>query len=65
MKYDELTPEEKGVMYERLDKDLSKALIVAKEIENAKELIEAYHNKANRHNFEEIKKEKPEKERKE
>lgn len=65
VKYDELTPEEKGVMYERLDKDLSKALIVAKEIENAKELIEAYHNQANRHNFEEIKKEKPEKKKKE
>lgn len=57
-KYDSLTIEEKNVMYDYLDKDLSKALNVAKEIENAKDLIEAYHNKANRQNFEEIKKEK-------
>ena len=60
-KYDALSVEEKNVMYTQLDKDLSKALNVAKEIENAKDLIEAYHNQANRQNFEEIKKEKPKK----
>ena len=42
-------------MYESLNNDLSKALSVAKEIENAKDLIEAYHFAANRHNFEELK----------
>ena len=39
-------------MYERLNADLGKALNVAKEIENAKGLIEQYHMNANRKNFE-------------
>ena len=56
--YDELSLEDKNVMYDRLDKDLSKALNVAKEIENAKDLIEEYHNKANRKNYETIQEEK-------
>ena len=42
-------------MTERLDKDLAKALNVAKEIEAAKDLIEAYHTKANRQNYEVLK----------
>ena len=53
--YDTLTIEEKGILTERLDKDLAKALNVAKEIEAAKDLIEAYHTKANRQNYEVIK----------
>ena len=52
---------EKSVMYEGLDKDLSKALNVVKEIEYANDLIEQYHNAANKQNFEVIAKEKPEK----
>ena len=50
--YDALSPAEKSVMYERLNADLGKALGVAKEIENAKGLIEQYHMNANRKNFE-------------
>ena len=53
--YDTLTPEERGILTERLDKDLAKALNVAKEIEAAKDLIEAYHTKANRQNYEVLK----------
>ena len=60
-RYDTLSVEEKSVMYEGLNNDLSKALVVAREIENAKDLIEAYHLAANKHNFEEIKEEKPKK----
>ncbi|MBO4856736.1 MAG: hypothetical protein J5511_05165 [Bacilli bacterium] len=50
--YDALSVDEKAVMYERLNADLGKALNVAKEIENAKGLIEQYHMNANRKNFE-------------
>ena len=57
-KYDELSVDEKAVMYERLNADLGKALNVAKEIESAKGLIEQYHAKANRQNYEVIKDEK-------
>ena len=53
--YDTLTAEERGILTERLDKDLAKALNVAKEIEAAKDLIEAYHTKANRQNYEVLK----------
>ena len=51
--YDKLSLEEKHVMYDSLDKDLAKALKVAKEIENAKGLIEQSHMRANRKNYEE------------
>ena len=54
-KYEITSPEDKGVLTDRLDKDLAKALNVAKEIENAKGLIEEYHTKANRQNYEVIK----------
>ena len=50
--YDVLSPADKSVMYERLNADLGKALNVAKEIENAKGLIEQYHANANKKNFE-------------
>ena len=50
--YDTTTPADRGVYTDRLDKDLAKALNVAKEIENAKGLIESYHVNANRHNYE-------------
>jgi hypothetical protein len=52
--YDTTTPADRGVYTDRLDKDLAKALNVAKEIENAKGLIESYHVNANRHNFESL-----------
>ena len=51
-KYDTLSPADRDVLTAGLDKDLAKALNVAKEIEQAKGLIEAYHTQANRHNFE-------------
>lgn len=60
--YDHLTPEEKSVITDHLDKDLAKALNVAKEIEAAKDLIEAYHVQANKKNYEYIKPEKKNKE---
>lgn len=50
--YDTLSEGDKSVMYERLNADLGKALNVAKEIENAKGLIDQYHMNANRKNFE-------------
>ena len=50
--WDKITPEDKGVYSDRLDKDLAKALNVAKEIENAKQLSEQYHNSANKKNYE-------------
>ena len=53
--YDTTSPADRGVYTDRLDKDLSKALNVAKEIENAKGLIENYHTQANRQNFEVLK----------
>lgn len=52
--YDRLSAEERSVLTDRLDKDLAKALNVAKEIESAKDLIESYHMKANRSNYEKI-----------
>ena len=52
--WDTMSADDKGVYTEHLDKDLSKALSVAKEIENAKQVIEDYHMKANKHNFESI-----------
>ncbi len=60
-KWDTISIEDKSVFTDKLDKDLSKALNVAKEIENAKELIEQYHNKANRSNYEVLQEEKPDK----
>lgn len=62
--YDALTEGEKSVMYERLNADLGKALNVAKEIENAKGLIEQYHSKANKQNYEVLKEDKPNKKEK-
>lgn len=60
-KWDTISVEDKSVFIDKLDKDLAKALNVAKEIENAKELIEQYHNKANRSNYEVLQEEKPDK----
>ena len=53
--FDTTSPADRGVYTERLDNDLAKALNVAKEIENAKGLIEDYHAKANRQNYEQLK----------
>ena len=50
--FDNLNHEERSVLTDRLDKDLAKALNVAKEIEAAKEIIDSYHTKANRKNYE-------------
>ncbi len=63
-KYDKLDEGEKNVIYEHLNKYLSKSLTVAKEIEAAKELVEQQHAKANRKNYESIEKEKPTKSKK-
>ena len=52
--YDITSKEERSVYIDRLDKDLAKALNVAKEIEHAKGLIENYHMNANRHNYESL-----------
>ena len=62
--YDVLNEGEKSVMYERLNADLGKALNVSKEIENAKGLIEQYHSKANKQNYEVLKEDKPNKKEK-
>ena len=51
-KWEHITPEDKSVYTERLDSDLSKALSVAKEIQTAKQLVDEYHDKANRRNYE-------------
>ena len=53
--YDTTSPMDRGVYTEKLNQDLGKALSVAREIENAKGLIEQYHNKANRQNYEVLK----------
>ena len=53
-KWETITVEDKSTFTEKLNLDLSKALNVAREIENAKELIEQYHVKANRQNYEVI-----------
>ena len=63
-KYNDLTPEQKCVLYENLNRDLGKALNVAKEIEAAKNMSEQYHSQANRQNFEVVKEDKPKKEKK-
>ena len=54
-KWENITPEEKSVYTERLDADLRKALSVAKEIQNAKQLVDEYHDKANCQNYEVLK----------
>lgn len=53
-RWDSITIEEKSACTEKLNLDLSKALNVAREIENAKDLIDQYHYKANRKNYEKI-----------
>ena len=53
-KWDSITLEDKSVFIEKLNADLNKALNVAREIENAKEISEQYHEKANRQNYEKI-----------
>ena len=63
-KYNDLTPEQKGVLYENLNRDLGKALNVAKEIEAAKNMSEQYHSQANRQNFEVVKEDKSKKNKK-
>lgn len=63
-KYNDLTPEQKSVLYENLNRDLGKALNVAKEIEAAKNMSEQYHSQANRQNFEVIKEDKLKKNKK-
>ena len=62
--YDTLSEGDKSVMYERLNADLGKALNVAKEIENAKGLIDQYHKNANRKNFETLAEDKKDKKEK-
>lgn len=59
--WENITPEDKSVYCERLNADLSKALNVAKEIENAKQISEEYHHNANRKNFETIEEDKSKK----
>ncbi len=61
IQFDKMSAEEKSVYTERLDKDLSKALNVAKEIEYAKQLVDDYHLKANHHNFETNNEDEPKK----
>ena len=51
-KWDTISPEDKSVFTEQLNADFSKALMVAREIENAKDLIEQYHFNANKKNYE-------------
>lgn len=50
--WDTLSPSDKGVYIDQLDKDLGKALGVAKEIEDAKKVSDEYHVNANRSNYE-------------
>lgn len=57
-KWDKISIEDKSVIIERLNADLSKALMVAKEIESAKQIIDEYHANANKKNFETLKEEK-------
>ena len=52
--WDTISIEDKSAFTEKLNLDLSKALNVAREIENAKELIEQYHTNANKKNYETI-----------
>ena len=60
-KWDNLTPEDKSVLINQLDKDLAKALSFAEEIETAKKLVEDYHTQANRNNFESVQDDNPKK----
>ena len=53
-KWDTISVEDKSAYIEKLNMDFNKALNVAREIENAKELVEQYHMKANRKNYETI-----------
>ena len=64
-KWDKNDETEKSVLIDRLVTDLAKALNVAKEIETAREIIDANHQKANKKNFEYIETPKPEKKKKE
>ena len=59
--WENITPEDKSVYCERLNADLSKALNVAIELENAKQISEEYHHNANRKNFETIEEDKSKK----
>ena len=54
MNWDSVDETEKSVYIDRLDKDLYKALNVAKEIETARDLNDEYHFKANRKNYESL-----------
>ena len=60
-KWDCVEIDEKATYVEKLDQDLNKALNVAREIETAKELVEQYHEKANRQNYEKLVVDKPDK----
>ena len=51
-KWENISVEDKSAFTEKLNLDLAKALNVAREIENAKELIEKYHMSANKKNYE-------------
>ena len=62
-KWDKNDETEKSILIDRLVTDLAKALNVAKEIETAREIIDANHQKANKKNFEYI--ETPKQEKKE
>ena len=53
-RWDNISIEDKSAFTEKLNLDLSKALNVAREIENAKDLSEQYHFNANRKNYETI-----------
>ena len=53
-KWDNISIEDKSAFTEKLNLDLAKALNVAREIENAKELVDQYHMTANRKNYETI-----------
>lgn len=53
-KWETVDETEKSIYIDRLDKDLYKALIVAKEIETARDLSDEYHFKANKHNYETV-----------
>ena len=52
--WETISVDDKSAFTEKLNLDLAKALNVAREIENAKELIEQYHTNANKKNFETI-----------
>ena len=52
--WDKVDETERSVYIDRLDKDLYKALNIAKEMETARELIDEYHFKANKKNYESV-----------